>query len=336
MFDSSRLLSALDTSWVTGAQSALASVAASNRALFDSSRLLSALDTSWVTGAQSALASVAASNRALFDSSRLLSALDTSWVTGAQSALASVAASNRALFDSSRLLSALDTSWLAELVESARRGYRLLPPNWWGVKVALDLEGEELRGLLLEEGIPLAWVPSAGLIDRLVSADSPRQRRQYIRDGWRGIVRDCEVAVGSLSSRDGRDGARFVRLCADAIRDGHFETAQALAANVIDTLGNSFVKNELVGHRWQSIVARNGRERLSRLDIRALLVLGPLAAGHDNYRSGEPIPRSFTRHATAHGVSKRQYTKVNSLIAVMNATSLLCWLERDTGAFDVA
>ena len=36
------------------------------------------------------------------------------------------------------------------------------------------------------------------------------------------------------------------------------------------------------------------------------------------------IPHQLSRHATAHAVSKRQYRRVNSLIAFMHAVDYLC------------
>lgn len=261
--------------------------------------------------------------------------VDMTWVADAQtSVLRGLSTSWLSAFDASRLVEALDGGRFAELLELLTNRYRHLPPNWWPVDIALDTRGDALRTLLLDEGIPLAWVPNAALVDRLLDADTAQQRRQLIRDGWRGIVRDCEDAAGSLSSRVARENARFIRRCASAIRDGHPEAAQALAANLIDTLGVQYVRKEVVGHNWRAIIAKNGRTTLTRLELRTLLVLGPVAVAHGAYRSGDVIPRAFTRHATAHAVSARQYSKTNSLLALMCATSLLCWLERDTEAFD--
>ena len=40
------------------------------------------------------------------------------------------------------------------------------------------------------------------------------------------------------------------------------------------------------------------------------------------------IPHQLSRHATAHAASKRQYRRVNSLIAFMHAVDYLCpWQE---------
>jgi hypothetical protein len=136
--------------------------------------------------------------------------------------------------------------------------------------------------------------------------------------------------MGELPSQQARSHARFVSLSASAIRDGHYEAAQALAANLVDTLGRSFVRAQAVGYNSSLVTAKNQRSKLSKLALRALLVLGPLGVGHADYHPGDAVPRAFSRHATAHGVSPRQYTRVNSLIALMNATSLLCWLERDS------
>ena len=143
----------------------------------------------------------------------------------------------------------IDTSWVEEFAQLVRNRFRGLPANWWEVTVAADLEGDQLRSILLEEGIPLAWVPNAALIDRLLAAADAKQRRELIRNGWRGIVRDCVRVAGELPSQAARMHARFIGLGASATRDGHYEAAQALAANLVDTLGRSFVRRQTVRHQ---------------------------------------------------------------------------------------
>lgn len=226
-----------------------------------------------------------------------------------------------------------DTSWLANLADLVRRHVRGLPENWSTVLATDVLDDDKLRSIFLIEGIPLAWVPGSAMVERLLIAEDARGRRELIRNGWRGILRDCVHASGELPSRQARSHARFIALSASAIRDGHYEAAQALSANLIDTLGRTHVNSRAVGYNWSLVTSKNQRPNLSKLKMRALMVFGPLAVGHADYRPGDSIPRSFSRHATAHGVSARQYTRVNSLIALMNAAALLCWLERDSDAF---
>jgi hypothetical protein len=41
--------------------------------------------------------------------------------------------------------------------------------------------------------------------------------------------------------------------------------------------------------------------------------------------NGDPVPKTFGRHASAHAVSKAQYNRTNAVLGVMLVTSLL-WL----------
>lgn len=208
-----------------------------------------------------------------------------------------------------------------------------LPPNWAGVTTYPN--ADELRKIVLDEGLPLAWVPSAGLLTRLLGAPDAAGRRQLISNGWKGILADCDERASEMISFQARTAGRFVRRSVAAFRDGHYESAQALATNLIDTLGNVYVTRDITDGHWKYLTARNSRDHVvESFNLRDFLVLGALWAGHANYRPGDMIPRTFTRHATTHGVSHRQYTRVNALIALMNATALLCWLERDKGAFE--
>lgn len=39
------------------------------------------------------------------------------------------------------------------------------------------------------------------------------------------------------------------------------------------------------------------------------------------------MPTQFTRHGTVHTISSRQYSKANSLIALLHVVGLLCLIE---------
>lgn len=44
---------------------------------------------------------------------------------------------------------------------------------------------------LLDEGLALAWVPPKRIVVKLLSADSPAERRRIIGRSWRSITRAC-------------------------------------------------------------------------------------------------------------------------------------------------
>ncbi|WP_314451681.1 hypothetical protein [uncultured Microbacterium sp.] len=307
--DINAFLPKIDTSWIADLESLLPKIDTSWIA-----DLTPQLDTPWIKGLDAFVPKTDTSWIADLES--LLPKTDTSWIADLES-----------------LLPRFDSSWFDLLGDVVRQRVRSFPPNWSAVSTIEIFDDDKLRSVILDEGIPLAWVPGSSLIERLLAARDAADRRELIRNGWRGIVSDCVRAATGLPSREGRMHARFITLGALAIRDGHYEAAQALAANLIDTLGNLYVKATVAGYSWTIVTSKNLRPKLSALTMRTLMILGPLAVGHTAFRPDDAIPRAFSRHATAHGVSRRQYTRVNSLIALMNATALLCWLERDCGAF---
>ena len=52
--------------------------------------------------------------------------------------------------------------------------------------------------------------------------------------------------------------------------------------------------------------------------------------------NGDEIPTIFSRHTSAHGVSRRQYSKVNAVIALMHVVAYLCWLQHREGVASAA
>lgn len=189
--------------------------------------------------------------------------------------------------------------------------------NWRDIDLP-DID--TLNALVLEEGIPLAWVPNSDTLTLLLEAPDARARRQIIGRRWRGITNDCEEALAHLTSRAGLERATFIRAVIAAHRDGHHAAAQALATNIVDT-----VVNDLPQHFPRH---KNKRPDLADRPVLEALVLGAVWSAYGSYHRGmDPVPQTFRRHATAHGVSARQYSRVNATFAVMCATSVAIYIE---------
>jgi hypothetical protein len=59
--------------------------------------------------------------------------------------------------------------------------------------------------------------------------------------------------------------------------------------------------------------------------LREALVMLPIWAAHNTFErhKGDPVPHVFSRHASVHAVSGRQFNKRNTALALMLTTSLL-------------
>ena len=95
---------------------------------------------------------------------------------------------------------------------------KLLPPNWRGVK---HPDFATIEAILLDEGIPLAWVPSQEILQALFDSPDASARRRIIGRRWRGVVSDCEVILSEVSHPALQRHQSFGMDVVQALRDGH-------------------------------------------------------------------------------------------------------------------
>ena len=108
------------------------------------------------------------------------------------------------------------------------------------------------------------------------------------------------------------------------LRAGHVSAAQALAANLLD----SILRRNFDKQSFKSVTTnKKGGDRFDLDDYRgkAAFTLAPIWRAYAEYweNQGDPIPRAFGRHPSAHAVSRTQYSRVNAMIGLMLVTSLL-------------
>jgi hypothetical protein len=205
----------------------------------------------------------------------------------------------------------------------------LLPPNWKGMMIP---SVELLETILLDEGIPLAWVPSQEILSAMLDAPDGVARRRIIGSRWRRVVSDCEASLAEVSSQDLQPYCVFASNIVRALRDGHQAAAQALAANLLDSIIRQNVDLTL-----KKTVTATGNKRI-RIDLddyqmKASFTMAPIWRAYEEYweSKGDPIQRVFGRHPSAHAVSRIQYSRVNAVIALMLVTSLLKLLDDGIG-----
>ncbi|MEU3194502.1 hypothetical protein ABZ686_28605 [Streptomyces sp. NPDC006992] len=197
---------------------------------------------------------------------------------------------------------------------------RIYPENLRDAEPRLN----DLEELLVEEGIPLMWVPGPKVVRALLDAPGAVERRRIIGRRWRGIVTDCESVANSVDHADLLEARSFVLDCVTALRDGHANSAQALAANLLDSLMHAhFEKDDRV--KLTSNKKGKAKFDLNDYEVRVALTFAPIWCAYAEYWShkGDPIPRMFARHASAHGVSRFQYSRINAVYGLMLATSVM-------------
>lgn len=203
------------------------------------------------------------------------------------------------------------------------------PENWR--EASSDIRLEDVESILVDEGIPLMWIPGPKVLAALLDAETPSGRRSVVSRRWKGVVSDCERTLESINHAELLDERDFALSCVYALRDNHVRPAQALSATLLDTVLSHLDKEtrkELTDNRYN----RNGvRFNLDDYKIRAALVFAPVWCAHARFfvSQGDPIPRSFGRHPSVHAVSRQQYTRVNAVIGLMLVTSVLKFFDSE-------
>jgi hypothetical protein len=123
-----------------------------------------------------------------------------------------------------------------------------------------------------------------------------------------------------------QDARGFALDVVRALRDGHVNAAQALAANLLDSLMRKHFDNASRVKLTKNDFKKKGvKFNLEDYKIRVAFTFAPVWYAHAKYRveDGDPIPRTFGRHSSAHGVSRAQYSRINAIYGLMLVTSAL-------------
>lgn len=198
-----------------------------------------------------------------------------------------------------------------------------LPENLRGVR---DLRLSALCDFLAEEGIPLYLVPRQSTVEAFLAARDRGAVRALPTTRARSITTDCQVVWRSHRTTRTTEWVDLLEAGLAAYEAGHTEAAQALFANVLDSITFAIPgpdRRRYTNHKWGDA----DYEHLLEEDLATGLAIMPLWRVHEeNWADkGHDVPREFNRHATLHRVSSRQYTKRNALQSMMLATSLLAW-----------
>lgn len=218
--------------------------------------------------------------------------------------------------------------WHGLFASLADLSRRLYPENLREAAPGLD----DLELLLIDEGIPLMWVPGASTVQALLDAPDAPTRRAIIGRRWKGIATDCEHILSGVT-HSALQGARgFGQECVAALRDGHASAAQALASNLLDSvLQRHFDKPIRIKLTKNDFKAKGVKFELDDYKFKAACTFAPVWCAHAKYvpSNGDPIPRTFGRHPSTHGVSRAQYSRVNAVYALMLVTSVIKFFDTE-------
>lgn len=220
-------------------------------------------------------------------------------------------------------LEAMTREWLKPVMDSFE-GIReltkdLFPDNLSGV----DFELDDLTVWMMDEGLPIAWVPNSETVALVIAAGSPGARRAVYGRRWRGILNDCADRLDRMTASDIQVHVEFARKAIRAMRADQWEAGQALTGNTLDTVMlNYFDKKTRI-----EIVGKN-RIDPDEYGVRQYFAFAQVWGIHRQFWAdkGDKIPGTFNRHGTVHGVSKRQYSRINAVLGIAHLTSILWFL----------
>lgn len=212
--------------------------------------------------------------------------------------------------------------WRSTLEAVRKLADRWLPSNWRGHDVDFDAAWK-----LAQEGLPLVWVPRGELVVALLAAPDREARQQVLSAHATDIIDDCAAVVSTVTLPEMADYRKRLEQVLAAHRDGHVEAAQALAAVVFTSLLQyAYGHGKLDNVRKSPLRHRGDIDGLSVTRYKAALLVEaslPATRSVGNRVPEAERPTAFNRHATAHDVSRIQYTPTHAVTAIMLATALL-------------
>lgn len=226
------------------------------------------------------------------------------------------------VFDASLRIVEQQTAWLGNLDTAiAAMQASFYPRN---LRAIADLEWEDVEQVVMVDGIPLYGVVRTEIAEALIRADSTDERREILGHRLADISADCRTAVQACTSVPVASYVPFVINALDALDAGYTEPAQALAGSLVDTIVSGYFGD----NRTKYTPHPRGNRTTAAYDeftVREYIAFAPIWQAYQQFHAdeGDPVPTTFSRHATAHAVSAEQYTERNAIQALMLVCTLL-------------
>lgn len=205
------------------------------------------------------------------------------------------------------------------------------PPN---LRALEGLGFEEVDRVVMADGIPLYGVPRTDIAEALIRADNLSKRREILGRRWKAISADCRAAVEGCASKTLALYASFAVAALDALDAGHTEAAQALAGSIVDTIITGYFGDD----RFKYTPSRKNitTDAYNEFTVREFIAFAPIWKTYQQFfvTNGDKVPTTFSRHATAHAVSTRQYNRRNAVQGLMLVCGLLCRLDEEAAALE--
>lgn len=195
----------------------------------------------------------------------------------------------------------------------------LYPPNWKNGDDTLTFPSnlDDIVG----DGIPLAYTPPFHVLEKIFVATSTSQRRKILSDNHISIAKHCDDTLKSIQQKELKQYVVFAKESLRVFDNGDWRASQALSTSILD----SFLYRHFPQTDRRKMVDQGNPIDWKKFPTYMAFTIGAISANYGKYypENGDKIPKKYSRHASAHGLSTRQYSKLNSLIVLMTVVSLL-------------
>lgn len=226
-----------------------------------------------------------------------------------------------------RLRDSLKPLFTPDLLHRLNRA--LLPPSLRSN--ADEIQAHQVHEFLEQEGIPLYLVPRGRTALRLLRAQDRSARRKVLGDCCESIIDDCAAVLERADRAVVGDELGFALDGLGAMRAGHFRSAQAMFTVTLDTLIFRFYPDQadrrLITNRKKGAAVP---DVIDEMGVHEAMVWLPIWNAHEGFwkDKGDKVPRYYSRHASVHGVSSRQFNKRNCIQVLMLVTSLIGYADQ--------
>ena len=224
---------------------------------------------------------------------------------------------------------AQQSQWLKSIGPMvARLKFNFYPPNLLAIE---DLKFQDVEKVVMADGIALYGVPRHSIAEALILAESAAKRRELLGRRWKAISADCREALTNCESEDVAPYVVFGIAALDTLDIGNEWAAQALVGSLIDTLVTAYFGADRYAYTPNGKTTTN--VAYEEFTVREFIAMAPIWQAYQQYHvgKGDPIPQTFSRHATAHTVSPRQYSRRNAVQGLMLACSLIYFFNEQAG-----
>lgn len=203
--------------------------------------------------------------------------------------------------------------WVA-LLDSMRAA---LPPNW---DASVDIE--LIESILNDEGIPLVFVPTNSILNKLLAAATRADRVAILLQNKEEVLRDCQSTLAGVTHSTLAGQLPLAKDAVASCQDGHAPSGQALAVSVVETIVSNIVGMNY-GQAKQELVL--DLDDLPYTQVRVKAALAPIPKFYTSWhpKGKLPPPEELSRHVSIHQADVRHYTEENALIASMLVASVM-------------